>query len=104
MTEESNTEATKKDFHKPMTARIFSNEFDIDIKVTDMQGNTILVIPAGVTGTFVETGKEMKMKKDKDKDREKLLSRIIEILYGSFPIRYDIACETAEKILKEIEK
>jgi hypothetical protein len=39
----------------------------------------------------------------KPEQREKQLAKIIEILYGSFPMRYDIACETAEKIMKEID-
>jgi hypothetical protein len=38
-----------------------------------------------------------------DDKTEKLLVKITDILYASFPMRYDIACETADKIMKEIE-
>jgi hypothetical protein len=104
MTEESNTEESKKYFDRPKRLRLFSNELDIDTKLTDMQGNTIVVIPAGCSGTFVESQSPRKMKPN---DREKLKDRIADIIDKT--LEYS-DCDTitseeiAEKIMKEIEK
>ena len=43
--------------------RIFSNGFDIDVKLTDMKGKTIITIPAGATGYFYESKKKVRRKK-----------------------------------------
>lgn len=57
MTEETNTEESKKDFPLGKVKRIrkfkvLSNGFDIDLKISDMEGKTIFVIPAYAAGTF----------------------------------------------------
>ena len=89
--------------HRRKRFRVISNGLDIDTKLTDMKGNTIFVIPAGITGEFVEDNKKVDWYPNRT-GHEKNLGKIAMIIVQDRFNQKITTEQITDKIVEEINK